>query len=399
LNAEGFREIPGNLRHPFISICDVHNILKILWPILTSIVIIGIGFTWYDSNVDYTVPENTETSISTITTLQPVTSKIIPTTTDITSESFKTSSVTQKIDPPVYSQNYKKYAVYALSPTDNELSFLSYTKDNGNRATFDSNHNVFTWGNEPTTVSRIDISTNETKTWTIPNDGLSRGTVGVDSQDFGYFLIDDTGGQKIAKLDHITNNFTTWRFAANTPSKFIFNSTNDVISFSCCQLYVGKLSENIQIRYEIDSPWGDYLESTNTVYVNGENIIQKIDLDTNEMIQWSLPHGWQGMGLGLESEEIIWFTEENNVRAKLAKLNTTSNELEEWVIPRSGTPVSSVIVIDDSGIVYLNNPFTRFNPQTGEFTFWDIGSAHVMEFDNSGNLWIIVGSSFGKLSN
>jgi len=403
--------------------------MKAFWPLLIAIVIIGISIAFFEFSNEQTQTNVSDTSSievksqRIVSTLTPEIKTIESTSSVITSESFEADYTVDKLKTQSFLESQPAYAV---TSSQSSLSITTWQKGGGS-GTFDSSWNAFSASG--TQIAFIDISDNSKKTWTLPNDrleGTHNRQIDVDSNDHPYFATSDSDGnnRKLMKLNPSTNVFTEYNtntspFALTT--NIIIDSSDVLYAMTSQHFWRLNLSTNLFTLWVNNICSEDFdIDSSGNVYCTGfSNQIFKLETgpagilgeggtggtgpvgptDTfiTTLTTWTLSPFSNAAAVTTDSSGNIFFTESDNLRAKVGRITIADNTLTEWVIPNTGG-ASSEIAVDSNGNVFFGS-LTRLVPSTDTFTvFSGVSCSTTIEFDSSDNIYCIGSSSFSKIT-
>ena len=102
---------------------------------------------------------------------------------------------------------------------------------------------------------------------------------------------------------------------------------------------------------------------------------------------YSIPTGYRIGTVAVDKEQNIWFTETNDVYAKLGRVSL-DDKLTEWIIPNQRNEVKSMTVDDNGNVFFQLNYLYRFVPSTETFTRFDEGGCDIdIIADHSGKIY------------
>ncbi len=149
--------------------------------------------------------------------------------------------------------------------------------------------------------------------WNVPTAGA--GPWWITSDPSGKIWFTENITNKIGRFDPSTNTFTEWSIPGGGSPRFIFTTQVMVAGTNFTRVYFTLYSSN-QIAY-FDSWNGTFHE-------------------------WSLPSGSNPLGLYVDVNETVWFTESG--RDVIGSLAADRNQLTEWTLPgATGTAGSPLL--------------------------------------------------------
>jgi len=364
---------------------------------------------------------------SSFSTIQPNTgtsSLVEPTETQLTStvtmtqiETKKVTSTSSVVDPEkeqnisTLSNDNNKIlpSAHAVTSSQIDISVDSWRVSiGGNVDAFDPQGNFYlrTGGNK---VARVDIVSNTLTQWTVPNDEAAGGaTRGADSLGNVYFA---QGATKLGSLNPNTDVFTEWTvmpdgidwvsvdqfdnvyFATSGEDPFMSKldvSTNTVTSWF---LPPGRDGIDIESRIVFDSSGNVYFGDT----AGGTKEVLKLDVSSNILTEWVLPPNTNPIGIAVGPTGKIYLTEIVPFRFKIGELDPSTNILKEWTLPESISG-SGPIVVDSNGNVFFGAvPFVRLVPSTDTITEWNL-CAEPLTVDSSDVIHFSCGGTGGTIS-
>jgi len=348
------------------------------------------------------------TSQKIVRTLTPTETILVPETHTSEIKEFKSSSIVEKISEPSLSAQSFPFEAFAIGTTVDRINFLKYTPGNvpstQNQA-FDSNHNLLTIrGVEVFFIDRGSL----TKTiWTIPNLGIMLGgAAAVDSAGNMYFGLDDN---VMTKLVPSTDTFIQVSFGQPAQlffQKIVISSSGEV--FFRTNHDVGKVNFDtgeVKLWTQPLLPDDLVLDSNDNMYyieqyIGGQKL-NRLNPTTNALTTWFFDSATKrAFGMGIDNNDNIYIYRPGT-NAKIQKIDTTTNVLEEWVVPITGAVNPNRIAVDSAGTVYFLDALTRLVPSTGKFTTWDISTRNSLKnivVDSNDDLWISGSGVFGKIT-
>ncbi|HKM74947.1 MAG TPA: CFI-box-CTERM domain-containing protein [Candidatus Bathyarchaeia archaeon] len=203
--------------------------------------------------------------------------------------------------------------------------------------------------------------------WNVPTAGA--GPWWITSDQSGKIWFTENITNKIGRFDPSTNTFTEWSIPGGGSPRFIFTTQVMVAGTNFTRVYFTLYSSN-QIAY-FDSWNGTFHE-------------------------WSLPSGSTPLGLYVDMNETVWFTESG--RDAIGSLAADRNQLKEWTLP-GATGTAGSPLLRPWGIYaqpflsgpYLNvsdryvwfteansNSIGRLQASNGALTIWDLSLLNVI---------------------
>jgi len=388
--------------------------MKIIWPILGAIIILGSAFAIFEftDNQFQTSVSNIESedfkSQRIVSTLIPESKIIEPTIDTVTTQSFSADFSSGELNTQSYAPVLDYQKAHAVSSTQSSLSITTWTSDAANFGAFDSAWNHFSGNTGSTQITFIDISDNSKKVWTLPNDNKvsQLGSIAdVDSNGNLFFGQSDSSGsnKKITRLNPSTNVFTAYTVPSAILVLNIFVDSNDKVFFlDISGNRVRQLNpDSNTVQNWVVTGFEDFeMGSSGNFYLSGggAGTVQRLDVNTDTRTTWTVS-GFVG-AVTDDSSGNIFFTKSDGVRGKIGRIDISDNTLTEWIIPNSSTGTLAEIAVDSAGNVFFNsNGLTRLVPSTDVFTVFSGGSCNaILEIDSSDTLHCSSGNTFSEIT-
>jgi len=147
------------------------------------------------------------------------------------------------------------------------------------------------------------------------------------------------------------------------------------------------------------------LDSNDNMYfvtnVDINEFLYRLNPNTSVLTSWFLnTNGNNAETLTIDNNDNIYIYQ-RGINARIQKVDTINNVLEEWVFPTLFSINARSMAADSAGTVYFLDDLTRLEPSTGKFTTWKVASrtslAHVT-LDSNDDLWIAGAGFFGKVT-
>jgi len=393
--------------------------MRVLWPILGGIVIIGMSLAFFGfSNEQISIQTNVSDlglndikSQKTVSTLTPEIKTIESTTSVITSESFIGEYTLDEFKTQSYLSEFDFQKAYGVSSTQSSLTVQSWSGSLGLERAFDSSWNQFSAATNGLEIAFINVTDNTKKTWTLPNDNRVLtwlGEMDVDSNGNLWFGQTDSNGNtpKLTRLNPTTNVFTEVRVDSQLTSAVMLSSSDEIF-YATIDGNIAELDLVQNKKFE----WSNVLDgasfesfktdSSGNFYFGGGGIgdVARLNPNTNVLTIWDVSPNFVGP-VNVDSSGNIFFLESDGVRAKVGRITISDNTLTEWIIPNSGTGTTDDIGVDSSGNVFFTeNGITRLVPSTGVFTIFGLGIGCVfIEIDTDDTIYCSGSSGFSKIT-
>jgi len=387
--------------------------MRVLWPILGAIVIIGVSLAFFEfSNEQIPIQTNVSDlgsndikSQKTVSTLTPEIKTIEPSTSMITSESFIGDYTLDEFK----TQSFLEFqTAYAVTSSQSSITIQTWSGSIGRESAFDSSWNQFSAADNGLQIAFIDVTANTKKTWTLPNDNKVHTHIrqmDVDSNGNLWFGQTDSNGStpKLTRLNPTTNVFLETQVDSQLTSAVMISSSDEI--------FYGTLGANIAVLDLVQNKkfeWSNIIsssfesietDSSGNFYVAGlSGEVARLNPNTNVLTIWDVsPNG--PAAVNVDSSGNIFFTETDGVRSKVGRITISDNTLTEWIIPNSSTGTIRDIGVDSSGTVFFTqNGITRFVPSTGVFTTFGGAACELMEIDTDDTIYCSTGAGFSKIT-
>ncbi len=236
-------------------------------------------------------------------------------------------------------------------------------------------------------LGRLDPTTGEIKEYPLKTP--ASGPHGLVADKDGNIWYTGNGGAHIGKLDPKTGDVTEYPMpnpAARDPHTPIFDR-NGILWFTVQNgNFVGKLDPSTGIVTLKPSPTAS--SRPYGIVVNAEGIpffcefgtnkIARINPETMEITEYTLPSGARPRRLDITPDGMIYYTDYR--RGYLGRLDPTTGKVDEWLSPGGSSSAPYGIATTQAGMVWYSesgpnpNTIVRFDPKTNSFTKWPIPS-------------------------
>ena len=235
------------------------------------------------------------------------------------------------------------------------------------------------------TVSSVPPTSFSLNEWNVPTPGS--GPWGITTDQLGNVWFTENVTNKLATYDPTTNNFTEWSVPGGGNPRYVFTKqapTDISGGRNVTQVYFTQYSSN---RVGYFNSWNG------TFY------------------EWQLPAGSNPVGIFVDQNYTIWFTESG--RDVIGRITPATNQLTEWTLPgatgTAGSPllkpwgiyVQSAITglyhnVTDRYVWFTelsNNAIGRLQVTDNLLILWDLNSLNIIPGLNYGPMDITVDST------